>query len=214
MKNSITTFLSLTGAILAIGSPTASAIIIQDSNAGGNSGTDNVLFNAIVNDATNPLQASVNGQAGFIVNFNSTSDTLIGNGGQATLGTADGSFSNLSISLANGTFTKLILNPTAGPTGGTINFSVNYNVGNLIFLDSFSLSANGNNFFQVLAGGGETINSVTFNTVGTGIVGSGQFRIGGLAGPTTSVPDGGATVALLGLALGGLSVGRRFLNKA
>jgi VPDSG-CTERM motif len=31
---------------------------------------------------------------------------------------------------------------------------------------------------------------------------------------TTSVPDGGATVALLGLALGGLGVGRRFLKTA
>ena len=31
-------------------------------------------------------------------------------------------------------------------------------------------------------------------------------------GTRTSVPDGGATVALMGIALGGLSLGRRFLK--
>lgn len=34
------------------------------------------------------------------------------------------------------------------------------------------------------------------------------------AGRSTSVPDGGATVALMGLALGGLGFGRRFIRKA
>ena len=46
------------------------------------------------------------------------------------------------------------------------------------------------------------------NTAGQG-VGLSHYT---LFNPTTSVPDGGATVALMGLALGGLSLGRRFLK--
>ncbi len=212
MKKSITTVLALTGAILALGSSPASAITITPSNAGGNAGTDNVLFNVIANDTTNPALGTLNANPGFIVNFNSSSDALIASGGQATLDSADGSFTNLSIFLSDGaTFQKLILNPDA-TSNGTINFSVNYLGMSSPFTGSFALGAGGSNFFQIVAGVGETISSVTLNTQGTAIADSGQIRIGGLAAVPTNVPDGGATVMLLGLTLSGLAVTRRFFS--
>src|SRR5690349_3240042 len=101
----------LAAAVLSLGAGNASAILITPSNAGGNSGTDNVLFNSIVQDATNPVQGTVSGNPGFIVDFNST-DLLGADGGQATLAATDGAYTDLTISLANGgTFGKLILNP-------------------------------------------------------------------------------------------------------
>jgi hypothetical protein len=54
----------------------------------------------------------------------------------------------------------------------------------------------------------------TGNLIGSNTMAQGFFRMTGwtLLNPTGSVPDGGTTVMLLGAALGGLGVARRFLK--
>ena len=87
-------------AALSLGAIPASAILAP-SNAGGNAGTDNVLFNTIVQDHTNTVQGTVSADPGSVVNFNST-DLLTARGGQDSLAAADGACTSLSISLQNG----------------------------------------------------------------------------------------------------------------
>ena len=62
----------------------------------------------------------------------------------------------------------------------------------------------------------EVVNGVrTGNLLGSNTMRQGYFRITSwtLLNPTGSVPDGGATVMLLGAALGGLGMVRRFLKR-
>jgi hypothetical protein len=187
----------------------AHAISITAGNVAG--GVDNVLFNATTDASGTMVNGTFNSQPTFFVNFSSTNQLEV-QGGQATLtGLGGGTFQNLTFELANNaTFTKAILNPDA-TTAGNINFSVTYlTPASLLFNTTFSLNANGQNFFTILAGDGELIRSVTFSSTDSAFADSGQFRIGGLANATTSnVPDGGVTVAFLGLALGLLGTARR-----
>jgi hypothetical protein len=62
----------------------------------------------------------------------------------------------------------------------------------------------------------EVVNGVrTGNLLGSNTMRQGYFRITSwtLLNPTGSVPDGGATVMLLGAALGGLGMVRRFIMR-
>lgn len=186
----------------------------------GNAGTDNVLFNdgTLLHSGT-LVQGNFSGSgAGFIVDFRSASGTQMiqGGGGQATITgmTGNDPFTNLSFGLENGaTFTKAILNPDA-TSNGTITFTVSYlSAAGSPSIQSFALSGNGNNFFGIEAGDGAKITTVSFTSTGTSFADASQFRLGGFAGaPSTSVPDGGVTIAFLGTALAALGVARRFLT--
>jgi hypothetical protein len=67
------------------------------------------------------------------------------------------------------------------------------------------LDAQGQNFYTIEAGSGEQITSVTFNSANSAFEDSGHIRIG----LSTAVPDGGFTLAFLGLSLALLAVAKK-----
>jgi hypothetical protein len=205
------------GIMAAAGISTASAayITIDYGIVGGSGDVDNVLFNeASLPQSGSLVQGSLNSTNGaFIVNFESNEDLQV-SGGQASLSGTDGNFTDLCFYLSDGaTFTKAILNPdvlnSAGD--GTINFTVYYLINNE-FMESFGLTSNGNNYFTVLANEGAQITKICFNSEDTVFSDTNQIRVGG-AQPATRVPDGGTTIAMLGMALLGLGGVRKALGK-
>lgn len=202
-------------AIFALSSSTASGITITQANI--NQDIANVLFNDDTLLHSGPLVqgnfANNSIGAGFIVDFTSTGGNLVGNGGQARLEAGEGNdpFTQVTIALEdNATFTRLVLNPFA-TTDGTITFDVSYISPAGLHNESFSLSGNGENFFTVDAGTGQLITSVSITATSTAFEDIRQIRVGGFA-TGQSVPDGGATVMLLGAGLCGLGLSRRFLK--
>ncbi len=181
----------------------------------GNAGTDNVLFNnGSLSHSGTTVQGNFSGSgSGFIVDFTSASGNhqIQGSGGQATITGLAGNtpFTSLTFGLEGGaTFTKAILNPDAS-ANGHIDFSVAYITAlGSPFLATFTLNGNGQNFFGIEAADGAKITEITFSSSDASFDNASQFRLGGFA-RTTSVPDGGTTVMLLGAGLSALAFARR-----
>lgn len=187
---------------------------VYEGVEGGSGDVDNVLYQ--VNNTGTSVNGTLNTSAGnFIANFTSTT-SLSTSGGQAHL-TAEsaGTYTNLTFKLLNdATFTKLQLNPDAiaGPNG-SITFTVSYIMPAGVINDAtFTLNSNGNNFFTVLANQGALMTSVRWDST-IGVTDANQYRVGGAAGPTQQrVPDGGTTIALLGVGLLGLGTTRKMFS--
>jgi len=186
----------------------------------GNEGTDNVLFNDDFLIRQGPLiQGNFAGEgAGFLAEFSSGSGTggLQGAGGQAEIEGLVGNnpIQHLTFGLADGaTFTKAIFNIDAD-SDGMLSIAVNFiGASGSPYEELLSLRDNGQNFFYVEAIEGLAITSITLNTDDSGINVARQFRIGGFAN-AVGVPDGGATVVLLGLGFLGLVGVSRQMNRA
>jgi hypothetical protein len=119
------------------------------------------------------------------------------------------------VSVPGGSFIDLIFNTsitgTTGTPGGTAHVSVVANEpggGTLASTFDYTLG-NGANFLTIVAFGGETIDNVTIDYP-VGFTDLRQVRISG----ATLAPDGGSTLALLGTAIGALSVARRRAQEA
>ncbi|MEO5721102.1 MAG: hypothetical protein ABIR71_06495 [Chthoniobacterales bacterium] len=206
-----------TAASIALGSATTFATTIVDpagfvqvSDSGGGTGI-NVLYNP--GQTGTSIQAMTN-SGGFTGVFTST-EMISSAGGQASLVAVDGGLRDLCFSLNNGaTFTTLILNPDVvnGQTGGFITFQITYIMPAGVFnTATFTLGANGQNFFRIEALNGALLTQVCWTST-VDIADANQYRIDGLA-PAQTVPDGGATLMLLGAALATVEVLRRTLLK-
>ena len=139
------------------------------------------------------------------VAFSSTEILVPSSGnGQADIFAADGNIENLTITVPNGFYTDLIIDPER-TAGGTADVSVVTNDG--LFTHSYNLG-NGSNYLTIFATGGESILSTTLNMEGAGSFADlKQPRISGAAigtptpaptGTPTSVAPEPCTLALLG----------------
>lgn len=193
------------GATLGL-APEASAISISSGLTGGSGDVDNLLFDQEMNSGA-LVRGSLNTTPGFLVDFTSTSGDLVAPAsGQVRIEALNDpfTFTNLSFGLTEGsTFTKAQLNVNSSATAtDAITFSIYYSAGISPFVSMFDLTGTGQNQFTILAEGSERITSIMLDT-SVPIQDVKQVRIGG-ASRATSVPDGGTTAALLGVALLGL----------
>ena len=153
---------------------------------------ENILLNS---GATGTTVFGLTNQTNLQVAFSSTTDTLVEpSSGQARVEALDGLVNNITVSVPNGTFTDIILNPFFG--SGTANVTV-LTSNNQTFTFSYSLS-NGQNFLTIVADPGTTIFSVTVNAAG-GFTDLRQPRISGAA----AVPEP-ASMLLFGSGLLGI----------
>jgi hypothetical protein len=156
------------------------------------SNEENVLLNS---GATGTTVFGLTNQTQLQVRFSSTTDTLVEpSSGQARVEALDGLVNNITISIPNGTFTDIILNPFFG--SGTANVSV-VTANNQVFNFAYTLT-NGENFLTIVADPGTAIFSVTINAAG-GFTDLRQPRISGAA---ANVPEP-ATMLSLGVGLFG-----------
>src|SRR5262245_8041076 len=130
-------------ALVAGGAGVAQAGIIFQTGNNPQPGEENILLN---DGDTGTTVSGVTNQSGLIVDFSSTTDTLVvPSGGQARIEAEDGLVNNITITVPPvplGSFNDFIVNPFNGsgtatltaianePGGGTQTFTFTYQLGN------------------------------------------------------------------------------------
>lgn len=199
-------------AIVGVVAGTAKADIVVVTSV-DNTGTNNVLLNPATNVS---VVTGTVGPSNLVVNFTSSGGLLSAPAsGQARVegGTGNNPFSQLTFGLAapGGVFDKAVFNINAGADGSVTILVQGINITGGSFSQSFTVDANGENFFTVSAINGQLITSISLTaTGGANFEDVRQVRIGG----EHIVPEP-ASMALLGTGLLGAAAGfrKRFRKK-
>jgi hypothetical protein len=154
----------------------------------------NILFHA---DETGMVIDGFTNQSQTDVKISSTTDVLIGTGGQSDIDAQDGELNNVTFKLVGATFLDFILDPQKLVANNDLKVTVQTNTGPFTFTYG---DIHGNNFLTITTINGEVIDSVTVDSA-SGFAGFKQPRISGVA----AVPEP-SSMLLLGSGLLGVAM--------
>jgi hypothetical protein len=203
---------AILGILGVLASPAMADIVVI---SGVNSvGTESVLLNP----ATDVL--TVTGTVGsnnLLVNFTSTSGSQLLNAnpaGQETVsgGTGNTPFTNLEFGLANNqTFTQAVFNIDAAASGAVLIHVEGIGITGGFFEDDFTVDANGQNFFTVVAINGQLIESIGLTAINAAsFTDVNQVRLGGGEIGAAAVPEASSMFLLVSASIGVAALRRRF----
>ena len=146
-------------------------------------GEENILFQ---NNQSGMLIMGFSNLTNTEVDFSSTTDILMGQGGQARVTAQDGLINDITISLPTTNFGGFIFNPFQPVNNDDLLVTVVDSMG-MHYTFQYG-STNGNNFLTIMDNTGPDITSITIDSVG-GFQDLRQNRVGDLASQTVPEPS-------------------------